>query len=108
MSDHTYRIIEIVGSSRAYDLHQKKNAYRRNGVREYLAWIPGEQRLLWRELREEEYQEIAPGADGLLKSRIFPGLWLDSTALLLGDMKTVLAVLRRGLDNPEHAAFLTK
>ena len=26
-------VIEIVGSSRAYDLHQKKGAYRRNGVR---------------------------------------------------------------------------
>ena len=30
-------VVEIVGSSRAYDLHQKKGAYRRNSVREYLA-----------------------------------------------------------------------
>src|SRR6266567_328031 len=90
---------EIVGSSRAYDLHQKKDAYRRNGVREYLAWITGENRLLWWELRDGEYQEIPPDADGLLKSRIFPGLWLDSGALLRGDMKAVLAVLRRGLDS---------
>ena len=28
--------VEIVGSSRAYDLHQKKGAYRRNGIREYV------------------------------------------------------------------------
>src|SRR5262245_60567844 len=27
-------LVEIVGSSRAYDLHQKKGAYDRNGVRE--------------------------------------------------------------------------
>jgi len=33
---------EIAGSSQAYDLHQKKAAYRRNGVREYLAWITGD------------------------------------------------------------------
>jgi hypothetical protein len=26
--------VEIVGSSRAYDLHSKKTAYRRNSVRE--------------------------------------------------------------------------
>jgi len=97
--------VGIVGSSRAYDLHQKKGAYRRNGVREYLAWITDEQRLLWWELREEDYQEIAPGADGLLKSRIFPGLWLDPQALLRGDMKAVLAILRRGLDSPEHGSF---
>src|SRR5258708_38957269 len=82
--------VEIVGSSRAFDLHQKKRAYRRNGVREYLAWITGEQRLLWWELREEEYQEMAPDPDGLLKSRTFPGLWLDTRALLGGDMKSVL------------------
>ena len=99
--------VEIVGSSRAYDLHQKKGAYRRNGVREYLAWITGEQRLLWWELRDAEYQEIAPAADGLLKSGVFPGLWLDTAALLRGDLKTVLAALRRGLDSPEHRAFVS-
>jgi Uma2 family endonuclease len=98
--------VEIVGSSRAYDLHQKKGAYRRNGVREYLAWVTDENRLLWWELRAGEYQEIAADAGGLLKSGVFPGLWLDAAALLRGDMKTVLAVLRRGLDSPEHAAFV--
>src|SRR5437016_5590901 len=94
--------VEIVGSSSAYDLHQKKGAYRRNGVREYLAWITDENRLVWWELREGEYQEIAASADGLLKSGIFPGLWLDKKALLGGDMKGVLGTLRQGLDHPEH------
>ena len=100
--------VEIVGSSRAYDLHQKKGAYRRNGVREYLAWITGEKRLVWWELREGDYHEMTPAADGLLRSGVFPGLWLDAAPLLRGDMKVVLATLRRGLDSPEHAAFLAK
>ena len=91
--------VERVASSSAYDLHQKKGAYRRNGVGEYLAWITGESRLVWWELRQGEYQEIAPDADGLLKSRAFPGLWLDAAALLRGDMKAVLAALRSGLDS---------
>ena len=99
-------VVEIVGSSRAYDLHQKKGAYRRNGVLEYLAWITDENRLIWWELRDGDYQEIVPQADGLLKSGVFPGLWLDTRALLRGDMKAVLATLRRGLDSPEHAAFV--
>jgi Uma2 family endonuclease len=90
-------VVEIVGSSQAYDLHQKKNVYRRNGIREYLAWITGEQRVIWWELRDDEYQEIAPTSDGMLQSRVFPGLWLDVPALLRGDMKAVLATLRRGL-----------
>ncbi len=100
-------VVEIVGSSNAYDLHQKKGAYRRNGVLEYLAWITGENRIVWWELREEEYQEIVPGPGGLLKSGVFPGLWLDVPALLSGDMKGVLATVRRGLDSPEHQAFAT-
>jgi len=42
----------------------------------------------------------------LLKSGVFPGLWLDAGALLRGDMKAVLAVLRGGLASPEHVAFV--
>src|SRR6266498_107483 len=98
-------VVEIVASSSAYDLHQKKGAYRRNGVREYLAWITGESRLVWWELNEGEYQELTPAADGLLKSRVFPGLWLDTAALLRGDLKAALSSLRRGLESAEHAAF---
>ena len=101
-------VIEIVGSSRAYDLHPKKTAYRRNGVREYLAWITGEQRVVWWELREGEYREIVPAASGLLQSGVFPGLWLDVGALLGGDMKAVLAAVRRGLDSPEHRSFVAQ
>lgn len=100
-------VAEIVGSSRAYDLHQKKGAYRRNGVGEYLAWITGEQRVIWWELREAEYQEITPAPDGLLKSGVFPGLWLDTSALLRGDLKAVLSTLRLGLESPEHTAFVS-
>jgi Uma2 family endonuclease len=101
-------VVEIVGSSRSYDLHPKKTAYRRNGVREYLAWVTGEQRLIWWELCEGEYQEIAPAPNGLLQSGAFPGLWLDAAALLRGDMKAVLATLRRGLDSPEHRAMVAQ
>src|SRR5688500_10628734 len=90
---------------RAYDLHQKKGAYRRNGIREYLAWITAEKRVVWWELREDEYQEIKVGPDQVLQSGVFPGLWLDLEALLRGDMKAVLATLRHGLDSAEHKAF---
>ena len=90
--------VEIVGSSRAYDLHQKKGVYRRNGVREYLVWITDENRIIWWQLREGDYHELALNGDGLLKSGVFPGLWLAAAALLSGDMIRVLATLRRGLD----------
>jgi Uma2 family endonuclease len=99
-------VVEIVGSSRSYDLHQKKGAYRRNGVREFPAWNTEDNQIIWWQLSEGDYREIPRSPDGLLKSTIFPGLWLDLEALLRGDMKAVLATLRRGLESPEHAAFV--
>ena len=98
-------VVEIVGSSTNYDLHPKKDAYRRNGVREYLAWITGERRVVWWQLRGGQYVEIAADTNGCLRSVVFPGLWLDVPALLRGDSKTVLATLRRAVDSPEHVAF---
>lgn len=97
-------VVEIVGSTHAYDLHQKKDAYRRNGVREYIAWITGDKKLIWWELVEGEFKEIAL-EEGLLKSRIFPGLWLDVNALLNRDMKKVLEIVRQGVESPECKAF---
>ncbi len=104
----TELVVEIVGSSRSYDLHQKKGVYRRDGVLEYIAWITGENRLIWWSLREGEFCEILAATDSLLMSGAFPGLWLEVRALLRGDMKTVLAALRSGLDSPEHAAFAAR
>lgn len=98
-------VIEIIASSKAYDLHQKKDVYRRNGVREYMVWITGEERVVWWQLREGQYAEIAPDESGLLKSGVFPGLWLDPKALLSGDIRGVLTALRRGLSSPEHRDF---
>jgi len=46
--------------------------------------------------------------DGVYRSEFFGGLWLDGAALIRGDMPTVFLVLQKGLDSPEHAAFVAK
>ena len=51
---------------------------------------------------------MAPGADGILRSRVFPGLWLDPDALVRGDKQTVKRILEQGLSSPEHAAFVAR
>ena len=99
-------VVEIVGSSRAYNLHQKKRAYLRNGVREYLAWITSERRLLWWELRGGEYREILPTEDGSLRSRVFPGLWLDARSLPAGRNENGAGSISARTSSPEHRAFL--
>jgi len=98
-------IVEVSGSSASYDLHEKREVYRRHGVQEYLIWQMYENRLEWLILEDETYLTLRPDSEGMLRSRVFPGLWLALDALLSGDMATVVAVLQHGLDTEEHAAF---
>ncbi len=59
----------------------------------------------WYVLRGTGYELLTADEDGVLRSTIFPGLWLDPIALLDKDSERLLAVLQRGLETPEHAAF---
>jgi Uma2 family endonuclease len=101
-------VVEIAASSVAIDLHGKKQAYRRNGVREYIVWQVLDEKLSWFSLQEGEYLELAPNEEGILKSRVFPGLWLAVNELLTGNMQVVLNVLQAGLQSVEHADFIEK
>jgi Uma2 family endonuclease len=101
-------VAEVAASSVSIDLHTKLHVYRRNGVREYLVWRVLEQQVDWFVLRAGQYERLAPDAQGVLRSEVFPGLWLDTVALLRGDLAGVLATLQRGLASPEHAAFVAR
>jgi Uma2 family endonuclease len=101
-------VVEIAASSVAIDLHGKKQAYRRNGVREYIVWQVLDEKLSWFSLQEGEYLELAPNEEGVLQSRVFPGLWLAVNELLTGNMQVVLNVLQTGLQSVEHADFIEK
>lgn len=101
-------VIEISASSKSYDLHDKKNAYRRNGVREYIAWRTEDHELDWFILRGGSYEQLQPHETGVHRSETFPGLWLDSAALLASDMQRVLSVLQDGLSSDEHEEFVSR
>ena len=89
-------VVEITASSVSYDLHEKKRAYHRNGVREYLVWLVEEERIAWWELKDGDYVLLEPDPSGILRSGVFPGLWLDAMALLRGDLARVLETVREG------------
>lgn len=101
-------MLEVCRSSRAYDLHQKYDLYEAAGVQEYLALLVYEREIRWHLLVDGRYQILPPDADGIWRSRVFPGLWLDGQALLKSDMAKVLAVLQAGLASPEHQAFVER
>jgi Uma2 family endonuclease len=100
--------IEVASSTEAYDLHEKKRDYERAGVKEYLVVALRQQQVFWFVRRRGRFKVMTPGADGILRSEVFPGLWLDPAALLRLDRQRVLAVLREGLDTAAHAAFVAR
>ena len=99
---------EICVSSAAYDLHEKLDLYQAAKIPEYLAILVKEHEIRWHILKDGVYQLLPPDADGIHRSRIFPGLWLDGAALLAGDLARLLAKLDEGLRSPEHQAFVEK
>lgn len=87
-------VAEVAASSASYDLHDKKNAYRRAGVREYLVWRVDDQAIDWFLLEDDDYRLVAPDEDGIIESATFPGLRLASAELLAGDPAGALAEIR--------------
>jgi Uma2 family endonuclease len=99
-------IVEVAASSVAIDLHDKKRAYRRNQVREYIVWRTLDNQLDWFVLEADDYVAQQPNEQGISQSQVFPGLWLAVPALLAREMTTVLSVLQQGLNSPEHQDFV--
>ena len=101
-------IVEIASSSASIDLRDKRRAYCRNRVREYLVWIVADARLEWFCLEDDDYRPQLPDAQGLFHSRVFPGLRLPVAPLLAGDTAKVLeALIAMGLQGRGTGPNLT-
>lgn len=101
-------VVEISNTSASRDMGARLEAYQDDGVKDYLVWRTGVETVDWFVLRRRKYVSLTPGADGVVKSETFPGLWLDVPALLAKDMAKALATLQQGLASSEHAAFVAK
>ena len=101
-------VCEICRSSAAYDLHAKLELYEAAGVPEYLAVLQFEEEIRWHVLLNGKYELLPPDGEGLWRSRIFPGLWLDGKAMLARDLSRVLSRLHEGLESAEHQAFVAE
>jgi Uma2 family endonuclease len=101
-------VAEVSSSSVSYDLGKKLNVYRRSGVLEYIVWRVLDRQVDWFVNREGRFELLALPADGILRSTVFPGLWLDPAALVEGEKATVKRILEQGLSSPEHAEFVAR
>ncbi|WP_051050599.1 Uma2 family endonuclease [Pseudanabaena sp. PCC 6802] len=78
-------IAEIAASTVSYDLHSKKRAYERNGVKEYIVWRTLDREIDWFVLEDGIYQNLEPDSEGVIYSREFAGLGLNVQAILGND-----------------------
>lgn len=101
-------LTEVCLSSTSYDLHQKLEVYEESGVQEYLAVLLKEREIRWHRLGDGNFEVVQPPPDGVYRSTVFPGLWLDAPALLAEDLARVLATLQQGLASPEHGGFVAQ
>ena len=100
-------VVEVASSSVSFDLNTKLHVYRRSGVQEYIVWRVLDSRIDWFVLRGGVYERLAADDHGVVRSERFPGLWLNTEALLRGDLAATLRTLDEGLATAEHAAFVT-
>lgn len=101
-------VAEVAATSENYDLHDKLELYRDNGVQEYIVWRVFDREIDWFVLRDGQYERLPLAPDGLYRCGVMPGLWLDPAALVGGDLARVGQVAQQGLASPEHAAFVDR
>jgi len=86
-------VVEIAANSASYDLHDKMDAYQRNGVREYVVWRVLDEAIDWFRLSDGGFVRVDADKRGIIESKAFPGLRLHVPKMLAGDLAGVLAEL---------------
>jgi len=99
---------EISATSASIDLGDKLIGYRRNGIREYVVWRVFDKAIDWFVLRGDQFDRLAPDGNGIYRSEVFPGLWLDPAALVARDVVGMARVAQQGTNSPEHAASVAR
>ncbi len=101
-------VVEVSRATRYVDLGPKKVDYERAGVQEYVVRAIEPDEVFWFVQENGELVRRSVGEDGLYRSTVFPGLWLDPAALIAGDRRRQRAVVDLGCATPEHAAFVAR
>jgi Uma2 family endonuclease len=101
-------IAEVAKTTRYVDLGPKLREYEHAGVLEYVVHAIDPDEILWFGQEQGVLVQKLVDADGLFRSTVFPGLWLDPHALLDGDRQRLRAIVELGCAAPEHAAFVAR
>jgi Uma2 family endonuclease len=100
--------VEICVTSTEVDFGPKLKLYERAGVREYVTIELFGQRIVWRLIENGVYVPQELPQDSILRSQVFPGLWLDVAAFWDDDGTKMLAALNAGLALDDHQRFVER
>jgi Uma2 family endonuclease len=101
-------VVEVAASTASHDLNAKKLVYQRHRVREYIVWRTHDQAIDWFRLQRGRYVRVKPNREGIIESKVFPGLRLAVKALLQGDFAAALAEVQAGVASESHRAFVAR
>ena len=99
-------VVEIASSSVSYDLHDKLEMYEQKGVQEYIVWRVLDNQIDWFGLEKGKYKKFVSDKQGIIESKVFPGLRLNVKAMLKDDLQKVLADLQKGLASSNYKSFV--
>ena len=77
-------------------------------MQEYIVWNSGERSLSWFTLHSDQYITLEPDEFSIIRSQVFPGLWLNVDAFVAGDLTAVYQTLQSGIADEAHQRFVEK
>lgn len=98
-------IVEVSHTTTARDSGIKLRLYERSGVLEYIIVQPAKKQIAWRVLVDSKYRLVETDKDGVYRSRVFPGLWLNPAALWSDDYAGLAATVQQGVATEAHRKF---
>jgi len=98
-------VVEIAASSARLDAGEKRDLYERIGVQEYVLWRVNDDEIDWWANTAAGFESLPADEAGVIRSRVFPGLWLDPAALVARDGNRLADVVDLGKASLEYAAF---
>ncbi len=101
-------VVEVAKATRYVDVGPKLAEYQRGGALEYVVRAIDPDEIYWFSREKGVLVQRPIDGDGLYRSTVFRGLWLDPGALISGDRRRQRAVIDLGCATPEHAAFVAR
>lgn len=99
-------LVEVTATVHNKVFRRRLRVYEQSEIHELLV-VTGDPRDTALYARENgRFARVSPADDGSYRSRVFPGLWLDPSALFSDEWNEMAACLDRGMATEEHAAFV--